>query len=446
MAHAPSPPERPSAMKPTAPPAARRLFRTEALDHQRTHVLGTIVLTPRLSTLWLSAAAAALAVALILFLLLGSHTRRVTVSGQLLPAAGLMRVHTPQAGVVLDKRVADGQVVKKGDVLYVLSSDRLGDGARELQADIARQVGERKSSLEQEIQRSQRLQSEELVSLQRRADALRGEAQAIAAQIEQQKTRLQIAEDTRRRYQGLADQDYIAREELMQKEIDLTEQRSRLRGLERDALGVQRELAATQQELGNAQLRSTGQLAQLRREVSNTEQQLTEVEGRRRVLITAPEAGRATLVTAEVGQSVDGNQPLLTLVPASGELQARLYAPSSSIGFVQPGDVVLLRYQAFPYQKFGQHEGVVDTVSTSAVSPVELANQPVAELPPGEPVFAIQVRLRSASVLANGQARPLQAGMRLEADILQERRKLYEWVLEPLYSVTRRQATPEATP
>ena len=37
-------------------------------------------------------------------------------------------------------------------------------------------------------------------------------------------------------------------------------------------------------------------------------------------------------------------------------------------------------------------------------------------------------------------------GMQLEADILQERRKLYEWVLEPLYSVTRRQTTPEATP
>lgn len=433
-------------MKPPAPPAAERLFRTEALDHQRTPVLGTIVLTPRLSTFWLSAAAALLAVALVLFLLLGSHTRRVTVSGQLLPAAGLMRVHTPQAGVVLEKRVTDGQVVKKGDVLYVLGSDRLGDGARELQADIARQVGERKSSLELEIQRSQRLQAEELVNLQRRADALRGEAQAIAAQIEQQKTRLQIAEDTRRRYQGLADQDYIAREELVQKEIDLTEQRSRLRGLERDALGVQRELAATQQELGNAQLRNTGQLAQLQREVLNTEQQLTEVEGRRRVLITAPEAGRATLVTAEVGQSVDGNQPLLTLVPASGELQARLYAPSGSIGFVQPGDGVLLRYQAFPYQKFGQHEGVVDTVSTSAVSPAERAHLPVADLPPGEAVFAIQVRLRSASVLANGQARPLQAGMRLEADILQERRRLYEWMLEPLYNVTRRQATPETQP
>jgi membrane fusion protein len=433
-------------VKPPAPSDTARLFREEALEHQRTPLLGRIVLTPRISGLWLSLVAAALALAVVAFLFLGSHTRRVTTGGQLMPATGVIRVHTPQAGVVLDKRVRDGQVVRKGDLLYVLSSDRPGDGTRELQADIARQVGERKRSLEQEMALSRSLQAQEMNSLQRRLDALRGEAQAVAAQIEQQRARLQIAEDTQRRYQGLADQDFIAREELQQKTIDLSEQRSRLRGLEREALSLEREQAATRQELGNAQLRHGSQLAQLQREVSSTEQQLTEVEGRRRVLIEAPEDGRATLVTAEPGQMVDTSQPLLTLVPSEGELQARLYAPSSSIGFVQPGDVVLLRYEAFPYQKFGQHEGVVETVSTSAVSPAELAGLAVGELPPGEPVFAIQVRLRSATVLANGQPRPLQAGMRLQADILQERRKLYEWMLEPLFSVTRRQAIPETAP
>lgn len=427
-------------MPPSSPPSTR-LFRDEALAAQRTQLLGEIVLTPKVSTMWLSLVAALIGLAVIAFLVFGSHTRRVTVGGQLMPAGGLIRVHTPQSGVVLEKRVADGQLVKKGDLLYVLSSDRQGEGSRELQADIAEQVGERKGSLEEEIQRSQRVQADELANLQRRSDTLRGESAAIAAQIEQQKTRLQIAEDTRKRYQSLADQDFIAREELLQKEIDLTEQRSRLRGLERDALGVQRELSSVQQELVATRLRHANLVAQLEREVSSTDQQLTEVESRRRVLITAPEAGRATLVVAEVGQMVDVNQAMATLVPASGELQARLYAPSSSIGFVQSGDAVLLRYQAFPYQKFGQQEGVVETVSTSAVNPGELAGLPATGLAPGEPVFAIQVKLKASSIAANGQMRPLQAGMQLEADILQERRKLYEWMLEPLFSVTQR-ATP----
>lgn len=418
--------------------ASDRLFRQEALDHQRTQLLGSIVLTPRLSTLWLSLAAAAMALAVVAFLALGSHTRRVTVSGQLMPQGGLIRVHTPQAGVVLDKRVTEGQSVRKGEVMYVLSSDRPGDGNQQLQAQIARQVGERKASLQTEIQRSKRMQSEELASLKRRANTLSAESQAIAAQVVQQQARLRLAEDASRRYKSLADRDYIAQEEFLQKEIDLTEQRSRLRGLEREALGVQRELAQLRQDIGSSELRYENAVAQLRRDISSTDQQLTEVEGRRRVVVEAPESGRATLVTAEIGQTIEINQALLTLVPSDSTLEARLYAPSSSIGFVQAGDAVLLRYQAFPYQKFGQQEGVVKTVSTSAVNATELGNLPGAPLSPTEPMFAIQVTLNNNTMQANGQARALQAGMLLEADILQERRKLYEWMLEPLFSVTRR--------
>jgi membrane fusion protein len=420
---------------------AERLFRLEAIENQRTQLLGQIILTPRISTLWMSLGAALLAMAVIAFMFLGSYTRRVTVSGQLMPAGGLIKVHTPQLGVVLEKHVSDGQLVKKGQLLYVLNSDRPGDGASNLQADIARQTSARRGSLELEVDRSKRMQSDEAAGLRRRVVTLDAELRNIAAQIEQQKTRIQYAQDIRDRYQSLADKDYIARDELRQKEIDLSEARSRSQALQRDALTIQRDRQQIQQELNNSQLRYDNQVAQLEREISNTEQQLTEVESRRRVVITAPEEGLATLVTAEVGQNIDMGQTLVTLVPASGELEARLYAPSSSIGFVQPGDAVMLRYQAFPYQKFGQHPGVVETVSSSAVSPSDLSLLSLATQGPGgqgAPVFAIQVKLQRSTIEANGTTRALQAGMQLEADILQERRKLYEWMLEPLYSVTKR--------
>ena len=421
-----------------------RLFRAEAIENQRTQLLGQIILTPRISTLWLSLGAAAMALALVAFLFLGSYTRRVTVTGQLMPAGGVIRVHTPQVGVVIEKHVSNGQTVKKGQLLYVLNSDRPGDNAQSLQADIARQTAERRASLEREVQRSRLMQSEETAGLRRRGETLKAEARTIAAQIDQQKTRIQYAEDMRRRYQTLAEQDFIARDELRQKEIDLSEARSRLQVLQRDALSTQRELQQLQQEIESSQLRFDNQVAQLEREISNTDQQLTEVESRRRVVITAPQDGQATLVSAEVGQTIDSSQALLTVIPAGSELQARLYAPSSSIGFVQPGNAVMLRYQAFPYQKFGQYPGVVTSVSTSTVSPAELASLTLGGLPSltnggaVEPVFSIQVKLENTTIEANGQTRALQAGMQLEADILQERRKLYEWVLEPLYGVTKR--------
>ena len=54
----------------------------------------------------------------------------------------------------------------------------------------------------------------------------------------------------------------------------------------------------------------------------------------------------------------------------------------------------------------------------------------------GEPLYRITVDLSAQTIMAYGEARPLQIGMQLEADIMQERRKLYEWVLEPLISIT----------
>jgi membrane fusion protein len=424
--------------------SSERLFRSEAIDNQRTQLLGQIILTPRLSTLWLSLGAAVMALALVAFMFLGSYTRRVTVSGQLMPAGGVVRVHTPQVGVVIEKHVANGQTVKKGQLLYVLNSDRPGDNAQNIQADIARQTAERRASLEREVERSRLMKAEETAGLRRRGETLKAEARTIAAQIEQQNTRIQYAEDMRRRYQALAEQDYIARDELRQKEIDLSEARSRLQVLQRDALVTQRERQQLEQEIESNQLRFDNQVAQLEREISSTDQQLTEVESRRRVVITAPQDGQATLVSAEVGQTIDSSQPLLTVIPAGSELQARLYAPSSSIGFVQPGNTVMLRYQAFPYQKFGQYPGVVTSVSTSTVSPAELATLALGGLPAqangsaSEALFSIEVRLENSTIEANGQTRTLQAGMQLEADILQERRRLYEWVLEPLYGVTKR--------
>ena len=241
---------------------------------------------------------AVLGIAVVAFLTLGTYTRRATVTGQLVPSAGVIRVHTPQAGVVLEKNVAEGQLVKKGDVLYVLSSDRQGSGSREIQADIGQQVDERRRSLQAEIERNRLAEAGEISHLERRAATLRSEGQAIQNQIAQQRIRLKLAEDARKRYQGLADQDYIAREQLFQKEAELTEQQSRLQALERDALVSQRELSTTVREIENTRVRYVNQNALLQRSISSTQQELTEVEAKRRVVITAPEAGRATLVAA----------------------------------------------------------------------------------------------------------------------------------------------------
>ena len=144
-------------------------------------------------------------------------------------------------------------------------------------------------------------------------------------------------------------------------------------------------------------------------------------------------------VLAEPGQSVAPASALANLVPQGAVLQAQLYAPSSAVGFVRPGQTVRLRLEAFPYQKFGQLEGRVVQVSRTPLAASELAAQTLAGVAPGRPGEAM---FRITVGLVDGQAgrwpQPLVAGMRLQADVLLERRRLIEWLFEPLLGLGSR--------
>ncbi|HBO5136907.1 HlyD family efflux transporter periplasmic adaptor subunit [Pseudomonas aeruginosa] len=415
------------------------MFRQEALDAQHAGGLGEIVLIRPISFTFLTLLAAAMALLVVGFFLFGSYTKRSTVSGQLVPASGQVKVHAPQAGIVLRKFVQEGQAVRRGERLMVLSSERYGSDAGPVQAGISRRLEQRRDSLRDELEKLRRLQDDERDSLTSKVASLQRELTTLAAQTDSQQRLLALASDAAARYQGLMDKGYISMDQLQQRQAELLGQRQTLQGLERERTSLRQQLTERRNELAGLSARQANQLAETRRQLSAVEQDLAESEAKRTLLVTAPESGIATAVLAEAGQTVDSSRPLLSIVPADTPLQAELYAPSKSIGFIRPGDAVLIRYQAYPYQKFGQYHGKVQSISRASISYAELSSM-VGGVPglgqDGEQLYRLRVTLDDQAVTAYGQPRPLQSGMLLEADILQDTRRLYEWVLEPLYSLT----------
>jgi membrane fusion protein len=130
----------------------------------------------------------------------------------------------------------------------------------------------------------------------------------------------------------------------------------------------------------------------------------------------------------------------MSLMPQGSSLQAQLFVPSSAIGFVHVGTPVVLHYQAFPYQKFGIQRGAVVGVSRSALTPAEIATTLGRQAPP-EPLYRIIVALQSQTVKAYGKSEALKPGMLLDADLLLDKRRIFEWIFEPLFGMERRWAS-----
>ena len=416
----------------------QKLFRDEALHAMRDEWLGSIVVAVPLSRWMLALLAATAACSIILLFTLGHYTRRESVSGQLVPVTGLITLTSIGNGSVTRVWVHDGQFVKQGDPLVEISSAQdsvaLGDTA----AFVARALSDQRARLKSDL-------SVQAAVTTQQADLLRDKIRSLGDQMAQAESQLQIEREQEHAQQALlerirplAEKGYVSALQMQQQKSLVLDAAERIKTLTRQWLDLQQQLASARQQLAQLPLDATTRRNDTERQLAALGQVEAQNEMQRATLLNAPCAGVISTVLSKPGQMISAAQPVASLVPEGSLLQAQLLVPSRAIGFIEQGSRVVLRYQAFPYQKFGQQYGRVADISRSALSPSELETLVGQKPASNEPLYRVQVALDHQSVLAYGKAEPLKPGMAVDADVLMERRRLIEWVFEPLYGFGHR--------
>lgn len=413
-------------------------FRPEVLQAKQNKWTGTVLLTRPFSFVFFTWCAVGVAACIVAFLFWGSYTNKTTVEGQLLPTSGVVRVYPTEMGFITERFVEEGSLVQAGDPLFRLATPRFGNQGN-VQAQLAAEAKLKKTLAEQELARQKRIQQNETGSLKNAIARLENQIAHIKQQIVSQNRRIQLAEQILQKYRDLAKQDAVSQQEMLAHETDVLEQKSRLGSLKREEDTLIRELNEQNIALKNLPERHQTEISQLNRAITQINQEVLDFDVKSEQIIRASKSGYVSAMNVEVGQQVAPSQLLLSIVPEQTELLANLYVPSRAAGFVKPKDKVILRYQAFPYQKFGHANGEIVSVAKTALGKQELSGlglifSNINTL--NEPAYLVKVKLDKQTIRAYGEEKNLQIGMILEADILHENKKLYEWVLDPLYSIS----------
>jgi len=419
------------------------LFRQEVLNAQGAQYLGNIRIGRNPRHITVAAVALLLAGALVAFAAWGQVTRKARIPGLLVSALGTLQLSAAAAGTVTERRVGEGDFVQAGQVLFVLGADRAG-AQGDTAALVAQSLLQRRQAMEaerglRELQARQRLQA-----LGDRLRALALETGQAEAETQFADRRVALAAKSVEPYQELAGKGFVPEVQAQGKQEELIDLQTRAQAARRTVATLQREQGALRDERIATATQLQTDLAQLDRTLAALAQDNTENDARRQLVVAAPQAGMVTALHATLGSAVQAGQALATLVPQTqageaSELQAELYAPSRTAGFVQVGQEVWLRYAAFHYQKFGMARATVASVSRTPVNAQELpagqANALLAAAQANEPLYRIKVALASQRVQAFGQEQVLRPGMALEADVVQERRAVWEWILEPVLAL-----------
>ncbi len=412
------------------------LFRAEALQAQQTRWLGEIhIATP--PRRWIVVSVALLfTAAIVAYLFLGEYTRRETVPGTLVPAAGLLNLDALQAGVVRQMFAHVGQVVRVGQPLLEIDGSPASAGLGSAAAVEIAQLRAEQLKLQGDLLDQQGLALSQRDALRSRIAALDAQVVQVSGQIALERQSVLSLSTLLAKIQPLGKEGYVSALEIQQQQLAALNARSQLSSLRGQRAALQSQRSDAQQQLAQVPLQAATQRHATQNQLAQLQSTLAQVEAQARQVLRAPRAGIVSALVIKPGMSVSAGETMLSIEPRHSQLVAQLLVPSSAIGFIHPHERVLLRYQAFPYQQFGLRHGTVTEVSRSALDPTEAA----ALL--GEPVkasfYRVLVRLHRQTVRAYGRWRPLQSGMALTADVMLDKRPLIDWIFQPLLGMKQR--------
>ncbi len=414
------------------------LFRKEAISHQNERLTGAITLAQPISIKLTVLILVSVAITIITFLFSAEYSRKETVRGFLMPNKGVIKSYANQGGTIEKLWVKEGDKVVKGQSLATIIVQQNNSNGIDLSTQLAEQLNAQENLLIDEISQHKTLKIQELSNLHAQSIALDNEKVALEEQLLLADEKLMLLNEQQLDFNQLNKNGYISNLEKDRQQQALLEAKQEKQNIARLLLQQQNQLNQLTFNIKNIPQQYTLRINSLKRQQADLQRQLAQVSSNYKYTITASNSGIVTGVQVVEGetlsQSKAQSKPLLHILPEGSELIAELLLPTRSAGFIQVGNNTRLRFDAFPYQRFGFINSEITRIDQTLITPNEI-QLPIALQ---EPVYRLRAKLNQQQMKAFGKEFDLKSGMLFEADIMLEQRTLIEWLLEPIYSLRGR--------
>ncbi|WP_125561122.1 HlyD family secretion protein [Pseudoalteromonas rubra] len=407
------------------------LFRKEVLESKRHRLEGAVSLVQPPVFKTLALLILIVVVISIIFLASGSYARKERVSGVIEPNTGVLKLVAPQTGIIAEVLVSEGDHVEADQPLLRVASAKHSTQSLELNQALLNQYNFQLRNLQQQIMQQKRQQALELTELRQQKATAEARLKELDSQASTFEKRLQLNQQMVRQISTLKGTGYISELELQRQKDTLLSLQQQASSIQSERLTLASQIQQYDTDLEKLPLQHNERLSQLESQQADLQIQLSSVEQQRLGELRAPKAGVVTGLLGKVGKSVNAGQNLLSILPQGSQMQAIIYVPTSSFGFINLGQETKLRYHAFPYEKFGIYNGTVEQVSNSVILPDETSTPGVIQ----QPAYRVVVALEAQQITAYGKQTPLRAGMMLDADIIVEERSLLRWLFDPVFSI-----------
>lgn len=410
-----------------------QIFRQQVIDEQSNRLHGEVVMLPSVNYLWLAISIAAFLFIVLLWLSNTTYTRKEKVQGWVESKSGISNIYAARVGIIDKLLVKEGDNVQEGQPLARISFKAMLKDGEAYNDSIIREQVEQENSIKGQLARIDQIYDQKRQDYTQQIQYAKTTLNALTKQLQTKIELSAVLEKRFNRMQGLLSQGSVSTVQVEDAKQQLLIAESDKQEVDRICEQQKNNLAQIQSQLNLLASEKNNQVDLLKYQLNSNNRLLLQYKSEQDLLVYATKSGVVSNLQVREGQLLKNlDVPILSIAPLQDDIELQALVPMSSIGFVQVGQSIRIKYDTFPYQKFGFFSGKIIGISRGVLLPNEIAYLPIQL---DKAYYKITIAPDLKKIQAYGKPTDIRPGMTFSADVILDHRSILEWLLDPIYSI-----------
>ena len=417
------------------------LFRQEAINYQKAKWMGKALLIKGYSAWFVFLLSIFFIIVLVLAVIFGTYTRRINVPGEITTQPRAINLFSTQQGFIINSHVKVGDKVKKGDPIYELDvsqTTQLGNVTQKTIESINNQI----KNISEIIETLKENKQITLNALKQQIDEYNKFHQDSLLLVKNAEKGMSEMYESMQNYADYQKKGLINNEQFNNQRYLYYQQQNSYQFLQNQIIQENLSIIQLNSELVTKIADFDNKISEYQFQLNALQRQLTEVNAKGTLIISAPSDGRIESLSVTDGQMVKTDDSLAQLIPANTDsYYLVLWAPNESVPYISVNDKINIRYEAYPYQKFGQFSGKIMSISKVPASSQEMSTYSSSPLSQNnvnyQAYYKVMVSLDKQQMAKFNNKIKLTNGMKADITLFLEKRPIYQWMLSPFYDIQK---------
>jgi membrane fusion protein len=417
----------------------KNFFREEAIKNKRGKWEGKAMITSFVSTEIVAVFSVVFIISLLFFLNKAGFNRRINVNAEIITVPHAINVTAPQRGVVDTIFLKNGSIVDKGDPIYKIGVRKI-TGAGSVNEVSYDSINSQMANIDFIIDNVNKNRNETIATLDSQFYELSEIHKRTKLMLDSAGADVKKMKENVHKYDEYILKGLVTKDQANSQRAILYQQLNAYRDLYNQFNQEKFRLMDIKSQKVSKISDFDNQIANYNNQKSELKRKMTDVDQNESIVITSPADGKIESLIVTSGQLVEYGDNLVQLVPSKDyKYYLILWVPNDSVPYINVGDRINIRYEAFPHQKFGQFSGKINYISNVPSTEKEMSGYATSSAllreNPGVSHYKVLVELKNNSISYHGKNIELINGMMASTTIFLEKRSLLEWMFSPLYDV-----------